>query len=180
MVVTVGFAADNYVGLFFTKEMEVQSFVWSLIFGGMLLCEFFIMLFFSKKTSFINENIIWVIITLVYPLRSMVFALGLPLPFAIGVSLLRGLAYGLILVVNIRCVSKICGIENVTAAFFIMAIFTAIIQAISIFVFGNVIEKIGYRAFFALVAAVGFAGAIINLLYQLKNNFKYNLKQKNS
>ena len=90
--------------------------------------------------------------------------------------MLRGISYGLILAVNIRCVEKICGIENVTTAFFVMAIFTAIIQAISNFVFGNVIELVGYKMFFALVAAIGFMGAIINLAYQLKNNFKYNLK----
>jgi hypothetical protein len=176
LVVTVSFASDNFVGLFFTKELETSSSVWSLVFGAIILCEFIVMLVLSRNEKLINENIIWIIITLLYPLRSLLFALGIPLPFAIIAALLRGISYGLILVVNIRCLEKIVGLENVTTAFFVMAIFTAIIQAISNFVFGNIIEVVGYKAFFAVVAAIGFTGAIINLIYQFKNKFKYNIK----
>jgi MFS family permease len=176
LVVTVSFASDNFVGLFFTKELETSSSVWSLVFGAIILCEFIVMLVLSRNEKLINENIIWIIITLLYPLRSLLFALGIPLPFAIIAALLRGISYGLILVVNIRCLEKIVGLENVTTAFFVMAIFTAIIQAISNFVFGNIIEVVGYKAFFAVVAVIGFTGAIINLIYQFKNKFKYNIK----
>lgn len=176
MVVTFSFASDNFVGLFFTKEMNVSSSVWSLIFGLIILCEFGIMVFFSIYSEKINVNIMWIVISLIYPLRSLIFSLGLPLPVVVVGALLRGFGYGMVLIVNIRCVEKICGIENVTAAFFIMAIFTAIIQAVSNFVFGNIISEIGYKAFFAVVAIVGFSGAIINIIYQFKNNFKYNVK----
>ena len=176
MVVTVSFASDNFVGLYFTKELGVTPSVWSLIFAMILFCEFIIMVIFSKKTEKINENIMWILITLLYPLRSLLFALGLPLPIAIIAALFRGVSFGMVLTVNMRCVEKICGIENVTAAFFIMAIFTAIIQATSNFVFGNVISQIGYKAFFALVSTIGFSGAILNIVYQFKNNFKYNVK----
>lgn len=179
MIVTLSFAADNFVGLFFTKEMGVTSSIWSLVFGAVILCEFFVMVFLSKRIERINENIIWIFITLLYPLRSLIFSLGLPLPLVIIGSLLRGFAYGMALTVNVRCIEKICGIENVTAAYFIMAIFTAIIQAISNFAFGNVISQIGYKAFFAIVAAIGFAGAILNIVYQFKNNFQYNVKKNN-
>lgn len=179
MVVTVSFAADNFVGLFFTKEVGVTSSIWSLIFSAVLISEFIIMVVLSNKTDKINENIIWVLITLFYPLRSLLFALGLPTPITIIAALLRGVGYGLVLTVNLRCIEKICGIENVTAAFFIIAIFTAVIQAISNFVFGNIISEIGYKAFFAVVAAIGFGGAILNIVYQFKNNFKYKIKENN-
>lgn len=179
MIVTVSFASDNFVGLFFTKDLNVSSSIWSLIFGLIILCEFLVMFILSRRIERINENVLWIVITILYPLRSLLFALGMPLSVTIVAALFRGISYGLVLTVNIRCVEKICGIENVTAAYFIMAIFTAIVQAISNFVFGNIIYEIGYKAFFAVVAAIGFSGAIINIVYQFKNGFKYNVKQKN-
>ena len=138
------------------------------------------MFILSRRNRKINENIIWVIISILYPLRSLLFALGVPLPIAIVASLLRGISYGLVLVANIRCLEKIVGLENVTAAFFIMAVFTALIQAVSNLVFGNLIEVVGYKSFFAVVAAIGFSGAIINMIYQLKNKFRYNVKNNGS
>jgi hypothetical protein len=54
-----------------------------------------------------------------------------------------------------------------------MAIFTAIIQALSSFVFGGMIEEVGYQFFFMIVSICGFTGMFINLVYQIKHNFKY-------
>ena len=173
LVNTVSFAADNFVGLYFTDYHDLSTSIWSLIFSSFLLTEFFVMVFLSRRGENLNLNIIWVIITILYPLRSLIFALDFPLPVSIVAASFRGLSYGLILVVNIRCIEKICGIENVTAAFFIMAIFTAIIQALSNFVFGNVIENVGFRVFFLIVSGCGFTGMIINLIYQIKHKFKY-------
>ena len=173
LVNTVAFASDNFAGMFFTNYYHLESSVWSLVFGAILLCEFFTMFILSKKTEKLNYNIIWVIISILYPLRSIMFALGLPLPIAICFSLLRGISYGLILVVNIRCIEKICGIENVTSALFVMAIFTAIVQALCNYVFGTVIEEIGYQPFFLIVGIAGFIGMVINLIYQIKNKFTY-------
>jgi hypothetical protein len=103
----------------------------------------------------------------------LIFALDLPLPISIIAASFRGFSYGLVLMANVKCIEKICGIENVTASLFIMAIFTAIIQAISSFVFGGMIEEVGYQFFFAIVSICGFIGMIINLVYQYKHNFKY-------
>ena len=178
LVITVSFAADNYVGLFFTEYHELSSSNWSLIFGSFILVEFITMFILSKVTEKINPNILWVIITILYPLRSLIFAIDLPLPITIVAASLRGISYGMVLVVNIRCVEKICGIENVTASFFIMAIFTAIIQALSNLVFGNVIEEVGYQVFFGIVASAGFIGMVINLVYQIKHKFTYDIKNK--
>ena len=176
LVNTVSFAADNYVGLYFTDYHGLTSSNWSFIFASFLLMEFFTMIILSKKTDKINLNILWIIITILYPLRSLIFALDLPLPITMVAALFRGVSYGMILVANLRCVEKICGIENVTAAFFIMAIFTAIIQALSNFVFGNVIENVGFQMFFLIVSVCGFTGMIINLIYQIRNNFTYGVK----
>ena len=178
LVNTVSFAADSYVGLYFTEYHKLSSSNWSFIFAGYLLAEVIVMLILSKKTDKINPNIIWVIITILYPLRALVYALDLPLPLIIIATSFRGIAYGLMLTVNIMCVEKICGIENVTASFFIMAIFTAVIQALSHFVFGNVIEEVGYQVFFLIVAICGFSGMVINLIYQIKHKFTYDEKNK--
>lgn len=176
LVNTISFAADNYVGLYFTKHHGLTSSMWSLIFASFLLVEFFVMLVLSRKNIKLNLNIIWIIISILYPLRSLIFALDLPLPISIAAASFRGISYGLLLVANIRCVEKICGIENVTAAFFIMGIFTAIIQALSNFVFGNVIESIGFNYFFLIVSLCGFLGMIINLIFQFSIKFEYDKK----
>jgi predicted MFS family arabinose efflux permease len=178
LVVTVAFTAYNYVGMYFTKYLELSSSNWSLIFGGYLLCEFILLFFFSRKKVKMNENIIWVIISILYPLRSILFFFDLPLPLTIIAAMFRGISYGLVLYVNIKCVEKICGIENITAAYFIMAIFTAIIQTVANFTFGNLISSVGYPTFFLIVGLVGLTGAIINLIYQFKNKFQYNIVKK--
>lgn len=178
LVNTVSFAADNFSGMYFTNYYHLEDSIWSLVFAAILFCEFITMFILSKKSDKLNLNVLWVIVSILYPLRSLIFALGLPLPITICFSLLRGLSYGMILVANVRCIEKICGIENVTSALFIMAIFTAIVQALCNFVFGNVIQEIGYQTFFMIVSICGFSGMVINLIYQLKHNFKYEVNEK--
>ena len=178
LVNTVSFAADNFAGMFFTNFYEIESSQWSLIFGGMLLSEFITMVILSKKEDKFNLNVLWTIISITYPLRSIIFSLGLPLVVTIPFSLLRGISYGMLLVANVRCIEKICGIENVTSALFIMAIFTAIVQALCSFVFGSVIQEIGYQPFFLIVGLLGVIGMVINLIYQIKHNFKYEANEK--
>lgn len=178
LVNTVSFAADSYVGLYFTEYHDLSSSIWSLIFASFLLVEFFTMIFLSRRSERINPNVLWVVITILYPLRSLVFALDLPLPVSIIAASLRGFSYGMLLVANIRCIEKICGIENVTAAYFILAIFTAVIQAISNLVFGNVIENFGFQFFFLIVGLCGVVGMILNLFYQIKHKFTYDIKEK--
>ena len=180
LVNTVSFAADNFVGLYFTEYHNLSSSQWSLILASLILTEFITMVIFSKKTEKLNLNVIWVLITILYPIRSIIFAVGAPLPIAIVAACFRGLGYGMILVVNIRCVEKICGIENVTAAFFIMAIFTAVIQALSYTVFGSFIKNMGYQFFFMIVALCGALGFIINIIYQIKHKFKYEVEEQRS
>lgn len=173
LVVTVSYSADSFVSLFFTNQLELSPSVWSVVFGAIILTEFIITIILSSDKFKKNVNIIWVIITFLYPLRSLIFAIDIPTPFIIAGALLRGVSYGLLITANVRCIEKICGIENVTVAFFILAIFTAIIQAVSNFTFGSIIEAIGYRMFFLIVAGIGFIGAIINLVYQIANKFEY-------
>ena len=180
LVVTVAFTADNYVGMFFTKYLELSSSYWSLIFGGYLFFEFILLFLISTNKIKLNENIMWVIISILYPLRSILFCFDLPLPVTIVAAMLRGISYGLVLYANVKCVEKICGIENITAAFFIMAIFTAIIQTIANFTFGNLIANLGYPIFFLIVGLIGFTGALINLIYQIKNKFTYNVKSESN
>ena len=178
LVNTVSFAADNFTGMFFKNYYLVTPSNWSLIFSVILLCEFLVMFILSKTKKKLNLNVMWVIISILYPLRSLLFALELPLPITIIAALLRGISYGFILVANVRCIEKICGIENVTSALFIMAIFTAIVQSLCNFVFGSVIENIGYQPFFLIVSVLGFVGMIINLIYQIKHKFEYVVNKK--
>ena len=173
LVNTVSFAADNFVGLYFTEYHKLPDSEWSLIFASFLLAEFVTMLLLSTKFKKANPNILWVLITILYPLRSLIFALDLQIEITIVAASFRGFGYGMVLYANMKCVEKICGIENVTAAFFIMAIFTAIIQAVSNFVFGNLIDSLGYQVFFFSVFVLGFIGMIINLIYQFKVKFSY-------
>ena len=60
-----------------------------------------------------------------------------------------------------------------------MAIFTAIIQAVSNLVFGNVIENLGFPFFFFIVSMCGFTGMVINLIYQIKQKFTYEINKNN-
>ena len=175
LVNTISFTADNYVSLYF-QSLDVEPTEWTFIFASFLLAEFITMFILSKKENKININILWLIATILYPLRSLILATDLPLVVKIIATNLRGISYGIILVVNVRCISKICGIENVTASLFLMGIFTAVIQIIAHFFYGKIITYIGYNYFFLIVGLIGLIGMSINLIYQIKHKFSYDDK----
>ena len=175
LVNTISFTADNYVSLYF-QSLDVEPTEWTFIFASFLLAEFITMFILSKKENKININILWLIATILYPLRSLILAADLPLVVKIIATNLRGISYGIILVVNVRCISKICGIENVTASLFLMGIFTAVIQIIAHFFYGKIITYIGYNYFFLIVGLIGLIGMSINLIYQIKHKFSYDDK----
>lgn len=175
LVNTISFTADNYVSLYF-QSLDVEPTEWTFIFASFLLAEFITMFILSKKENKININILWLVATILYPLRSLILATDLPLVLKIIATNLRGISYGIILVVNVRCISKICGIENVTASLFLMGIFTAVIQIIAHFFYGKIITHIGYNYFFLIVGLIGFVGMSINLIYQIKHKFSYDDK----
>lgn len=172
LIATISSASDQYTSLYFTEYQGLSSANWSLIFSSMLITEFVVMYIYSylKKG---NDSIAWVIIGMAYLLRLLVFFLDLPLPLVIAFAVLRGVSMGLLLPTNLRCIEKICGIENVTPAYFVLAIGSSIVQSIASFTFGNLISLIGYPNFFGIVALLCFVGNTLNIIYQIKHKFNY-------
>lgn len=170
---TIPYTADNYVSLYYTEYLEISSSSWSLIFAVTLMTEFIVLLVLSKIGDKFNNAILFLLSGTVYMLRALAFALSLPTPVLIFITLLRGLSYGCFVHANIRLLKRICGIENVTTAYFVLGIGVAVVQTISHFTFGNLISVVGYPSFFMVVASIGIIGNILHWSYLIKKKFSY-------
>ena len=166
------YGADSYVSLYFTEMKDLSPSAWSILFGGMIGLEFIIMIA-SNRFTHINENGALMIYGLAFFLRSFILAFDLPLPFLIGASLLRGVAYGFYFPYLVRAIKNICGLRNVTCALFILFIFKSIFKSLSLVMFGTLIENVGYNSFFLISALVILLGLIINIIFNIKYKFKY-------
>ena len=171
ILITIPVCADNYVSLYFTEHLNLSSSKWSLIYASMMVCEFVLLLILSKLK--IKSDYIWMIAGITYMLRSLLLSFDLPLPFLALAALLRGVSYAFLLHANIRMISKICGMENVTTALFILSIGITIIQTLSNYLFGNLIVLVGYPIFFLIIGLVGILGNIIHLIYLSNHKFNY-------
>ena len=137
------------------------------------MTEFIVLLVLSKIGDKFNNAILFLLSGTVYMLRALAFALSLPTPVLIFITLLRGLSYGCFVHANIRLLKRICGIENVTTAYFVLGIGVAVVQTISHFTFGNLISVVGYPSFFMVVASIGIIGNILHWSYLIKKKFSY-------
>ncbi len=173
ILITIPYSTDSYVGLYFTEHKDIDSSIWSLVFGSVILVEFFILLFLSKHGDRFDNTKLFFIAGLAYSFRAIILAFNPPLPLLIMGALFRGIGYGFFVHVNIRLIKRICGIENVTAGLFILAIGVALVQTISSYVFGNLVQLLGYPMFFGIIAIIGLLGNVIHFIYLKTNGFSY-------
>lgn len=173
LLVSATYASDSYVSLYFTSYRMVPSYYWSFIFGGYLLVEFLTLTALSYTKKDFNLSWGFLVIGLAYGLRDLAFALNLPIPFVIAMAMLRGVAYGFILTIHVKLITRICGIANITVAFFIVALGDSIIKALLSYGYGSLISYFGYQTFFLIAAMIVFVGFIMELIYLLKNHFTY-------
>ena len=92
--------------------------------------------------------------------------------------MLRGVAYGFYLLFSIKALAEICGLKNVTCAVFVVAIFNAVIQALTLMLFGRWITDIGYAKFYFITFVIVLIGNVINFIYAIYHKFDYR-SQKN-
>ena len=172
LIVGISKSADNYVSTFFTSEKNLSASMWSLTFTLMLVFEMLTM-FITTKIKKINANQAFIILGLTYLLRTLIYCFDLPLWLLVFLSLLRGVAFGIYLPTLVKALEEILGIKNVTTGLFIVGTVEAVIRTIGVFTFGNLITYLGYKKFFLIVSLIILLGNIINIIFSVKNRFKY-------
>ena len=177
LVISISSCSDSFISIYFTNYQGLSSSNWSIVYGAIILTEFITMFIISRKKK-VNINILWLVVGLTYSLRSFVIFLDLPKELIIFFALLRGVSYGMLLATNLLAIGRICGLSNITAALFVIAIGTSIIQTISNFCFGTLIEIVGYPVFYGIISAIAFFGFVLNLIYQIYHKFEYPLYKK--
>jgi len=110
----------------------------------MIVVEVLTMYLYGKLGNKANDKTVYIIIGIAYGLRSLLIGLDLPTYVTIPASLLRGVAWGLILCVHANYLRKIVGTKNVTGAIFILVLVSSIVQLVFLNVAGYILEKISY------------------------------------
>lgn len=169
----VSYTTDSYTSLYFTEHLHIKAYSWGYIHAGILFTEFITMLIISKFNLQKYYSLGWVIFALLCTIRFFIFFIDVSLPFAIVIAFFRGLGFGLFLAISIPTIERICGLGNVTAGLFILALSSAVIQGIANFSFGNIIYQIGYPAFFGIVSLFTFMAMIICLIYFIFHKFEF-------
>lgn len=169
----VSYTADSYTSLYFTEHLNIKAYLWGYVHAGILFTEFITMYLISKFNLEKYYSLGWIIFALLCTVRFFIFFIDVSLPFAIVIAFFRGIGFGLFLAISIPTIERICGLGNVTAGLFILALSSAIIQGIANFSFGNIIYQIGYPSFFGIVSLLTFLAMIICLIYLIFHKFEF-------
>lgn len=163
-IVTTSGIGDNFISLYFL-ENGLGSKEYGLIASLMIIVEVITMFIYNRFSSKRLGSNLYFIIGITYALRSICIGLNLPLYITIPASLLRGVAWGLILCIHVNQLRSIVGTKNITNALFLLVLISSIIQMVSLNVAGNLLETKGYAFVYFYLAIITLITSIFALFY---------------
>lgn len=167
-IVTVSGIGDNFISLYFLDN-NLGSMEYGIIASLMIVVEVITMFIYSKVSNKVNDGTLYLIIGMAYALRSILIGLDLPLYVTIPASLLRGVAWGLILCIHVNHLRKLVGTSNITNAIFILVLISSIAQMILLNVAGKLIEIKGYSFVYLGLSLITILTTLFVIIYNKIN-----------
>ncbi len=167
-IVTVSGIGDNFISLYFLDN-NLGSMEYGIIASLMIVVEVITMFIYSKVSNKVNDGTLYLIIGMAYSLRSILIGLDLPLYVTIPASLLRGVAWGLILCIHVNHLRKLVGTSNITNAIFILVLISSIAQMILLNVAGKLIEIKGYSFVYLGLSLITILTTLFVIIYNKIN-----------
>ena len=167
-IVTVSGIGDNFISLYFLDN-NLGSMEYGIIASLMIVVEVITMFIYSKVSNKVNDGTLYLIIGMAYALRSILIGLDLPLYVTIPASLLRGVAWGLILCIHLNHLRKLVGTSNITNAIFILVLISSIAQMILLNVAGKLIEIKGYSFVYLGLSLITILTTLFVIIYNKIN-----------
>ncbi|MBN2504906.1 MAG: MFS transporter [Bacilli bacterium] len=156
-IVRVG---DSFFGVYMVEEMKMSTAGYGLLYSAFVFVEVLTLRFLITKAQLVDERKLLLLGTLLFLIRFLAYGLNLPLPAIYAITLLRGVAFGLIIFAHIRQIIKIVKVENVTMAILIFTLFLSAFTALGSFFFGKLVEDTGYSILYLAIAGLIVVGLI--------------------
>lgn len=153
LTVTLNGIGDSYVSLLFCNIKGLSAGSYGFVAAGMIATEALTLILLGIWFKKAKELYLLLFAGIVYFLRS--FLLGftdLPVAVLIPSAMLRGVAWGTILFVHMKYLSKLVGLENTTTGALVLAGCTSLFQFIGNSLFGYFFEHLGYLFSYWLIA----------------------------
>jgi len=120
-----------------------------------------------------------IIASITFIVRFLIYFLDVPLEVVIIATLLRGIAWGIILYVHIKYVINIVKLENVTTAILIITLLFSIFTGVGNFLTGSFVRINGYPALYLILAILIAVGFISFLVFTPKLRSSETVNQNN-
>lgn len=151
LTVVVSIIGDNFMGVYFKTVKNMSSGSYGILYCVIVLVEVATIFITSKFFKNANKSVLLIIAGLCYAIKAFAIAFNLPMPLLIIGVCVRGIAWGLILEVNIKYLIELIGVKNLTAGVLILASLQAVVQACFSIFGGKLIESVGYTPFYSLI-----------------------------
>lgn len=160
---TVG---DDFYSIYLTSK-GCADFVYSYVMTGFILVEVITMFLLNR---FWNQSILplYFIGAFVFVVRMILESLPMAsIGVLIGAQLSRGITWGIALYVNSVYIKKLLGFQSATKGIMFITLCNSIYTAVFKFFGGTIIEKIGYAAFYGILASIGVLAFVYFIFYFL-------------
>lgn len=166
---------DNFFGVYLSNVFSIESQVIGIITACALLVETLTFIFIIyKKNMFRNSAFALGFMGLTLGIRPVLIAFAAPQLVLIILSTLRGLALGYYLVFNVRYLSRIVPLKDLTKALFTVSIFLTVGRILWSLLLGYGIHNFGYQPTYIVTVAFFFIALTIIVTYSsIINSEKY-------
>jgi len=150
---------DSFFGVYITSDLGLSSIGYGWVYSAFVLVEVIVLRFMSLRGNLYKEKNLMIIATVTFIIRFLIYFIEAPLEIIIIATLLRGVAWGIILYVHIKYVINIVKLENVTTAILIITLLFSIFTGIGNFFTGTFVRINGYPVLYlilSLLITIGF------------------------
>lgn len=161
---------DSFFGVFLINKTSLSLSGYGLLYAAFVSVEVLTLRYLTLKGHLYKERNLMMLASLLFVIRFVTYALYLPLEVMLLFTLLRGISWGTVIYTNIKYLIKIVKLENITAAILIMTLAFSLFTGVGNFIFGKLINVIGYQWLYFMAVCLIFVGFLVFVFFPSKTN----------
>ncbi len=155
---------DSFFGVYLVNDKGMSLTSYGLLYSAFVFVEVLTLRFLINRGQLASEKNLLIIASLLFIIRFVFYGLNLPLSALIPITLIRGVSWGILIFAHIRFVIKIVKVENITTAIMLLTLIFSIFTAIGNFLFGKMIESIGFSWPYLILVFIIVLGLLLFLV----------------
>lgn len=159
---------DSFFGVYITGDLGITSIGYGWVYAAFVLVEVIVLRFMTVRGNLYKEKNLMIIATSTFLLRFLIYFIEAPVEVVILATLLRGVAWGIVLYVHIKYVINIVKLENVTTAILIITLLFSIFTGVGNYLTGSFVRVNGYPLLYLILAGLILLGFISFLVFTPK------------